>query len=120
MTSSKLTFGKARRLRRHAEFDQVRLGGRKFRGPLFSLGILHVDPAGRFRAGFVTSRKIGSAVVRNRVRRRLRELVRQYQHHLPDGLWLVVIASPDAATASYTELEAEWLRLAKRASILAA
>jgi ribonuclease P protein component len=97
----------------------VRNEGRKIRGSLISLGILHVDLA-QTRAGFVTSRKIGGAVARNRVRRRLREVVRKHQHQIVDGTWLVVIASPNAARATYQELEAEWLRLAQRASILAA
>lgn len=97
----------------------MRNEGRKIRGSLISLGILHVDLA-QTRAGFVTSRKIGGAVARNRVRRRLREVVRKHQHQIVDGTWLVVIASPNAARATYQELEAEWLRLAQRASILAA
>jgi ribonuclease P protein component len=97
----------------------VRNEGRKIRGSLISLGILHVDLA-QTRAGFVTSRKIGGAVARNRVRRRLREVVRKHQYQIVDGTWLVVIASPNAARATYQELEAEWLRLAQRASILAA
>ncbi|MEY2547113.1 MAG: ribonuclease protein component [Verrucomicrobiota bacterium] len=97
----------------------MRNEGRKIRGSLISLGILHVDLA-QTRAGFVTSRKIGGAVARNRVRRRLREVVRKHQQQIVQGTWLVVIASPTAARATYQELEAEWLRLAQRASILAA
>ena len=57
-------------------------------------------------------------MVRNRVRRRLREIVRQHQHDLRQDLWIVVIAKGDAANASYRALEDEWLRLARRASIL--
>jgi len=57
-------------------------------------------------------------VVRNRVRRRLREIVRRRQHDLRQDLWIVFIAKRDAANASYDALEDEWLRLAKRASIL--
>lgn len=83
------------------------------------LGVLKTDDAENFRAGFVTSKRIGQAVVRNRVRRRLREIVRLHQHELREGFWLVVIARPPAARASYAQLEDEWLRLAKRAFILA-
>lgn len=57
-------------------------------------------------------------MVRNRVRRRLREIVRQRQHDLRQNLWVVIIAKRDAANATYRALEDEWLRLAKRASIL--
>ncbi len=58
--------------------------------------------------------------MRNRVRRRLREIVRKHQQDLRADLWIVIIARPKAARATYRELEDEWLRLAKRASILAA
>ena len=57
---------------------------------------------------------------RNRVRRRLREIVRKHQHEILKGKWIVTIARASAAKASYEQLEGEWLRLAKRASILAA
>jgi len=84
------------------------------------LGVLGADDVqSPSRAGFVTSKRVGEAVVRNRVRRRLREIVRRNQHELRRGAWLVVIARPSAARASYRALEDEWLRLAKRAFILA-
>ena len=71
-----------------------------------------------WRAGFVASGRVGEAVVRNRVRRRLRDIVRRHQHELRHGIWFVIIARHEAATASYGALEDEWLRLARRASIL--
>lgn len=107
-----------RRLQRAREFEQVRSEGRTVRGNLLTLGILRVQEEKKFRAGFVTSRRVGSAVVRNRVRRRLREIVRRRQHELVDQMWLVIIARPAAAAATSATLEAEWLRLAKRAGIL--
>ena len=58
-------------------------------------------------AGFVVSRAVGIAVVRNRVRRRLRVLVREYLSSLPRGSLLVVRAHPQAATASQADLAAE-------------
>ena len=83
------------------------------------LGVLAGKQTGGFRAGFVTSRKIGGAVLRNRVRRRLREIVRRHQHEIVDSVWIVTIARADATRATHRELEDEWLRLARRASILA-
>ena len=74
--------------------------------------------SGPWRAGFVTSGRLGGAVVRNRVRRRLREIVRKQQDQLRQGFCFVIIARHEAATASYRALEDEWLRLARRASIL--
>ena len=117
---SRLRFPAARRLKSNREFERVRRDGRDFRGALMILGVLESDAKSAFRAGFVTSRRVGAAVVRNRARRRLREIVRRHQHAVLPGIWLVVVARPAAAGASWAALEDEWLRLAKRASILAA
>ncbi|MEO3770848.1 ribonuclease P protein component [Micromonospora sp. B9E7] len=56
------------------------------------------------RAGFVVSKAVGNAVTRNRVRRRLRALVRERLVDLPSGSTLVVRALPAAAQASYPRL----------------
>jgi ribonuclease P protein component len=116
--SGSLAFPKARRLTHRSEFDRVRNDGISRRGKLLVLNVLAVNNSCPMRAGFVASSRLGSAVVRNRIRRRLRELVRQHQHQLRRDIWIVLIARPDSANASYRALEDEWLRLAKCASIL--
>ncbi|MBA2585257.1 MAG: ribonuclease P protein component [Chthoniobacterales bacterium] len=115
-----LDFPRARRLTRPAEFVRVKRDGRTEKGRLLTLGALVVADSLRFRAGFVTSKRVGGAVVRNRIRRQLREIVRRHQGELRDGVWLVVVARPAAARVGLGALEDEWLRLATRASILAA
>ena len=115
-----LGFPKARRLTRAAEFKRVREQGKMARGDLLSLAFLRVGQGGGMRAGFITSRAVGGATVRNRVRRRLREIVRKHQREVASGVWLVTIARGRAAGATYAALEHEWLRLARRTSILAA
>jgi ribonuclease P protein component len=59
------------------------------------------------RAGFVVSKAVGNAVVRNKVRRRLRHLVRPLLAELPDGALLVVRALPASASASFEKLGAD-------------
>ena len=113
------SFPKTRRLARTSDFDRVKEAGHAQRGKFIVLATLAVQNSGASRAGFITSGRLGDAVVRNRVRRRLREIVRRHQHDLRDDCWIVVIARADATKASYRALEDEWLRLAKRASILA-
>jgi len=112
------SFSKSRRLTRASEYERVKRDGLVRRGKLLTLSTTVVENSGLCRVGFVTSRRLGSAIVRNRVRRRLREIVRQHQHDLRQDSWMVVIAKRDAANASYRALEDEWLRLARRASIL--
>jgi ribonuclease P protein component len=119
MSAVGLSFPRTRRLTRRTEFEQVKKNGRTQRGSLLNLTALRVAKVAGFRAGFVTSRRVGSAVVRNRVRRRLREIARKHQKEIIGGVWIVTVARPGSATATYRQMEDEWLRLATRASILA-
>jgi ribonuclease P protein component len=114
-----LSFPKSKRLVRTLEFARVKSEGTAHRGRTLVLGVLAREEEKQFRVGLVTSKRIGGAVVRNRVRRRLRDIVRTQQGRLRRGFWFVVIARPAAARASYDALKDEWLRLAERASILA-
>ena len=111
-------FPAVRRLKVSREFERVRKEGRAVRGGLLMLSVLPVDGEKRFRVGLITSRRVGGAVARNRVRRRLREIVRRNQQALKGGIWFVVIARRSAAQTDSAALEAEWLRLAQRAGIL--
>jgi ribonuclease P protein component len=65
------------------------------------------DPVSLPRAGFVVSRAVGGATVRNTVKRRLRHLVRDRIPQLPPGSLLVVRALPPAASASSAALAAD-------------
>ena len=76
--------------------------------------VVHLDPAPVARSGattplvgFVVSKAVGPAVVRNRVRRRLRHLARERLASLPGSAVLVVRALPPAAAASSPELAAD-------------
>jgi ribonuclease P protein component len=100
------------RLRRRSDFAATIRGGRRAaRGAL----VVHLDeptPAqgersAPPRAGFVVSKAVGGAVQRNRVKRRLRHLVRARIDNLPTGAMLVVRALPAAADRSYAELGAD-------------
>lgn len=62
---------------------------------------------GPARVGFVVSRAVGNAVVRNRVKRRLRHLAREHVSSLPGSCVLVVRALPAAGTAGADRLRAD-------------
>lgn len=66
------------------------------------------------RVGFVVSKAVGTAVVRNQVKRRLRHAMRDRMDMLPAGSLLVVRAQTPAATASYPELVADLDRCLQR------
>jgi ribonuclease P protein component len=65
------------------------------------------DPGAAAAVGFVVSRAVGGAVVRNRVKRRLRHLAAARLHRLPPGARVVVRALPRSATATGRQLEAD-------------
>jgi ribonuclease P protein component len=60
------------------------------------------------RLGLAVGKAVGPAVVRNRVKRRLRELFRCHKRLVPEGYDLFVRAAPASPSATYTELRAAW------------
>jgi ribonuclease P protein component len=97
----------AQRLRRRGEFAAaVRSGRRGARGVLVvHLSLPEAGGGSRpARAGFVVPKTVGGAVVRNRVKRRLRHLIRDRLELLPPGTDLVVRALPGAANRSFAGL----------------
>ena len=100
---------KRARLRVRSEFLLLQTRGRRFAGPLFALLVLP-RASGPARIGLTVSRKVGNAVVRNRVRRRLREAFRRRWPSLP-SVDLVCIVRSAAADASWDDLAREVDRL---------
>ena len=91
---AELSFAAADRLHRSAEFLRLQRNGVRFQSPHFVLyaGRLEHEPE-RSRLGVTVSRRIGNAVVRNRVKRRVREIFRKViRAGLPAGTSIVVIA----------------------------
>ncbi|MFC0042497.1 ribonuclease P protein component [Actinomadura rayongensis] len=99
----------ANRMRRRDEFGvAVRRGQRAGRPTLVLHLLTRPDaPDDEPLVGFVVARSVGNAVVRNRVRRRLRHLMRDHVHRLPRGSLLVVRANPAAAEARADDLAAD-------------
>jgi len=111
-------FPKKRRLRTTSDYQAVRTQGRPVHGSLLLLGVLDRENGAPPRAGIIVSRKVGNSVVRSRVKRLLRELARHHLGDLRAGIDMVLVAKRGAAAANLQDFVQEWLRLAKRASIL--
>lgn len=105
-------------LRLKSQYDAVRAQGTSLYGPFFRLSCLEKED-GPTQLGIIVSKRVGSAVIRNKIKRRFREIYRHARPNLKPRLWLVLIAAPKAATTSFQELEQEWLRLGKKLSIFA-
>ena len=101
------------RLTDSPEFERVYRQGTACRGKLFSV---HAFPneIGTPRLGLSVSRKVGNAVTRNTVRRRLREVFRSSIAGIPGSLDLVVSARPAATAATFDELSEEFARALRK------
>ena len=111
-------FPKSARLTTAGEFQRMKNEGESCHGRFMVMSVLKNPSTAGARIGLITSRRLGGAVDRNRVRRRLREIVRVARPDLLPGLWLVLIARKNAVEATFQALQREWLQLAQRASIL--
>jgi ribonuclease P protein component len=95
-------------MRRREDFtDAIRGGSRAGRRLLTGHLLVRPGVEGPALVGFVVSRAVGGAVVRNQVKRRLRSVLLRYLDSLPGGSLLVVRANPPAATARQADLAAE-------------
>lgn len=98
---------RAHRMHRPGDFRTTVRSGARAGSPSLVVHLLLADaqdaeaPA---RIGFIVNKAVGPAVVRNRVRRRLRHLCREVAADLPPGASLVVRALPAAAAAPATQL----------------
>lgn len=106
------------RLTRSADFRRVREQGRSQAGKFLVLGVLPDENVTGIKAGFITTKRLGHAVIRNLVRRRLRSIVTEIGDDLAPGHLIVTVARPLAASASREALFKEWKWLARRAGIL--
>ena len=107
------------RLRRAADFQRARRHGRSWSNALVVLNAAPAD-GGPSRWGFSVSRRVGKAVARNKVRRRLREIARRTLPSLPPGWDLVLPARPAAARAAHANLAMAVHDLLRRARLGAA
>lgn len=102
-------------MKHRADFARVKNTGQAKAGRFVILSTL-ADPAlSSLSPGFITTKRSGMAHDRNLLRRRFRSFV---QAHAPKFVeirrFLVTIARPGASQASFAELEADWLRQARR------
>ena len=97
---------KANRVTSAAEYKRIVRTGRRRRGALTLAYGRRDDPSAPLRMGVIVARNVGGAVVRNRVRRRIKAIGWELAHEV-HGLDVVVRALPPAAGATFQDLEGE-------------
>ena len=93
------------RLRRESDFERVRANRKSWAHPFLVCYVGPRDEPGATRVGVVVSRRVGNAVVRNRVKRRIRESVRGNYDQLRPDYDVVLIARPSAVDASLRDID---------------
>lgn len=99
------------------EFRRIYAKGRSGVSPYL---VVYVRPnrRGRNRLGVTVSTKLGHAVVRNRVRRRFRELYRLHKGDMLPGYDIIMVARVRAAELPYAKLEKQYLRCLSQLGLL--
>jgi ribonuclease P protein component len=104
------------RVRTNKQFQEIRRQGRSYANHLLVLCALPNNlPYSRF--GFAVNSRIGNAVRRNRIKRRLREIMRLQQESIQPGWDIVLIARQPIRSADYHEMETACARLLRRAQL---
>ncbi|MEO0447358.1 MAG: ribonuclease P protein component [Verrucomicrobiota bacterium] len=114
-----MRFPKHRRMARSSEYRRVREEGTSYRGRHLILGVLVDESIDDLRVGFITTKRLGNAVMRNRVRRRMRMVLVELGDLILPGHYLVTVARPAAAEATFFALRKEWKWLGHRAGLFA-
>ncbi|WP_438433611.1 ribonuclease P protein component [Gorillibacterium sp. sgz500922] len=108
---------KEHRLRKREDFNRVYRRGKSTANLQFVLYFLPQREPGPFRLGVSVSKKLGNAVVRNSIRRRMKEIVRLNADKIQPGLDVVIIARKPVASMDYAEMERSLLHVIRRSGI---
>jgi len=108
--TARRVYPKAVRIRRRREFLALQREGRRCHSTHFVV-IQHPSSSVASRLGVTVSKRVGNAVVRNRVKRLVREVFRHRQAELRPPTDLVVIAKPGANTLTYAQAATELERI---------
>lgn len=104
------------RLTKTNNIKRVRRLGKSFAHPLIVL-IKHPNHVNKSRFGIIAGKSIGTAVERNRCKRRIREAIRFTLPSIQPGWDIIILARVPLASATYEELQAALTNLLKRAEL---
>lgn len=106
------------RVKSRLDFQAVYTKGRSVANRAAVLYVLSAKGAGISRAGFAAGKKLGKAVKRNRVKRRVKAVVQQLWSRVKPGFLLIVVARQAAVEMPFAELQTKVSELFERAGVL--
>ncbi len=112
------TLHRSHRLKKNEHFQAVFQKGSSAANKQFVVYSLKQEGQASFRVGISVSKKIGIAVMRNRVKRLIREAISRVEDVIQPGLDLVVIARPGVEEMTLDQIEKSLLHVMKRAKVL--
>jgi ribonuclease P protein component len=110
-------FPQHERLTRRQDFLRIYQIGEKRVGGAFIMYVVRQTGHGR-KLGCAVSKKVGGAVVRNRVKRYIREVYRKHRDHMAENAQIVMVARPISATLDYHMCETEIRDLFRQGDLL--
>jgi len=106
------------RIKKPKDFRRTYQYGQKVVSP-FLVMYYRTNGADNYRIGFSVSKKIGKAVVRNKIKRRLREVCRINEGKFPQGVDIIFVARSRVKEADFRVIEKDLLRMIKKIRIIA-
>lgn len=103
---------KDRSLKRQEDFREVYQKGQLIFGKYLAVHLLPKDNSVT-KVGISVSKKVGKAVIRNAVKRKLREIIRSLEHELPENCFIVIGCKANSSKASYWQLKEDLSRIIK-------
>ncbi len=119
VSSRRLRYPRACRLVHRAEFETVYREGRRRASQSFAV-FCRPNGRGLSRFGMSVKKALGGAVARNRIRRRIREILRQHRQEIASGWDIVIHPRSSVAAAKFAALEVELIQLLRSATRSAA
>ena len=104
-------------IKRRADFQRVYQKGKTLSNHMIVIYIFRSDALAN-RIGFAAGKKLGSAPVRNRVKRLLRESFRLHRHEIEDGYALLLVGRKATTTAKRQDVERALMDLLRRAKLI--